>query len=78
MEARQSRDTFDHVMLTVNVPWNIWKARNATQFNQRTKEPYKVSGEAVHEWREYDEVSKMQIVGERRNGDKRTESSQME
>nr|XP_027103028.1 uncharacterized protein LOC113724320 [Coffea arabica] len=60
MQARTRQGGEDHIALTVNVLWQIWKARNTRIFNSAQQHPFKVSEKATQEWKEYQEVSQQQ------------------
>ncbi|XP_027155554.1 uncharacterized protein LOC113755889 [Coffea eugenioides] len=56
MHTRTRREGDDHIALTVNVLWQIWKSRNARIFNSAQQHPLKVSEKAAKEWKEYQEA----------------------
>mgnify|MGYP004702503179 CR=1 FL=1 len=43
----------EHITLTVNILWQIWKSRNNIQFNNRSSEPLGVVNKALREWNEF-------------------------
>ena len=43
----------EHITLTANILWQIWKSRNDKQFNNRSNEPMVVVNKALMEWNEY-------------------------
>ena len=43
----------EHITLTANLLWQIWKARNDKQFNKMSNEPIMVVNKALMEWNEY-------------------------
>ena len=57
-EAQDSRGVEDQVNLTINILWQIWKARNDREFNHKEKEPFKIIENALKEWTEFDEANK--------------------
>ena len=58
MEAQEERGGEDQVNLTINILWQIWKARNEREFEHKEKEPHKVIQKAVKEWMEFDVANK--------------------
>nr|XP_027109407.1 uncharacterized protein LOC113729292 [Coffea arabica] len=58
MEAQEERGGEDQVNLTINILWQIWKARNEREFEHKEKEPHKVIQKAVKEWMEFDEANR--------------------
>ncbi|XP_071938995.1 uncharacterized protein [Coffea arabica] len=57
-EAQGSRGVEDQVNLTINILWQIWKARNDREFNHKEKEHSKVIEKALKEWIEFEEANK--------------------
>lgn len=57
-ESQEIRATDDQINLTSNVLWQIWKARNDREFNQKDKEPHRIIEKAQMEWLEYYEANK--------------------
>lgn len=57
-EAQQDRGREDQVNLTINILWQIWKARNDREFNHKEREPHKIIQRAMKEWIEFDEANK--------------------
>ena len=53
-EAQVSSGGQDQVNLTINILWQIWKARNNREFNHKEKEPFKIIEKALKEWTEFD------------------------
>nr|XP_027123408.1 uncharacterized protein LOC113740095 [Coffea arabica] len=45
----------DRVNLTINIPWQIWKARNKKVFEYANQEPFKTLRKAQAEWLEFDQ-----------------------
>ena len=62
MEAQQDRGREDQVNLTINILWQIWKARNDREFNYKEREPHKIIQRAMKEWTEFDEANKGNVV----------------
>ncbi|XP_071914135.1 uncharacterized protein [Coffea arabica] len=58
LDAQKSRREVDQVNVTINILWQIWKARNEREFNQKEREPHKIIEKALKEWREFEEVNK--------------------
>ena len=56
VEAKERKEGRNHIELTINTLWQIWKSRNLIQFNNDRKCPGFVVGKAVQEWQEYAEV----------------------
>lgn len=54
LEAQESRGDADQVNATINILWQIWKARNDREFNQKEREFEK----ALKEWVEFDDANK--------------------
>ena len=46
----------NHIVLTVNILWQIWKSRNQVQFNGVRNCPERTANKVVHEWAEYNGV----------------------
>lgn len=53
MEARKRKDGKEHIALTVDILWQIWKARNDKEFKDQGRHPMKVIQRAQREWEEY-------------------------
>ena len=62
MDAQQRKDRREHIVLTVNILWQVWKARNKVQFNREKKCPRMIINQAVQEWQEY-ELANQKIRG---------------
>ncbi|XP_071903090.1 uncharacterized protein [Coffea arabica] len=58
MEAQEERGGEDHANLTINILWQIWKARNEREFECKEKEPHRVIQKAVKGWTEFEEANK--------------------
>ncbi|CDP14440.1 unnamed protein product [Coffea canephora] len=61
LHAKTRQEGDDHIALTVNVLWQIWKSRNARIFNSAQQHPLKVSEKAAQEWKEYQEAFQQRI-----------------
>ena len=46
----------EHIALTANILWQIWKARNDRMFNNVQQYPLKIIQKAQNEWMEYKEA----------------------
>ncbi|XP_027157659.1 uncharacterized protein LOC113759290 [Coffea eugenioides] len=58
MEAKDIVEGRNHITLTVNILWQIWKSRNQVQFDDRSNCPGRTASKAVQEWAEYTDVRK--------------------
>lgn len=56
MKAKSRTEGLDHMALTINILWQIWKSRNQMQFQGERKCPGKTNEKAVKEWLEYSEI----------------------
>ncbi|XP_027169594.1 uncharacterized protein LOC113769335 [Coffea eugenioides] len=50
----------EHISLTTNIIWNIWKARNKVVFEQKMSDAHEIMLRAQQEWQEYDEVGQQE------------------
>lgn len=50
MEASCRMRGSDHLSLTANILWQIWKARNDREFNDKHRHPMKIAQTAFQEW----------------------------
>nr|XP_027082417.1 uncharacterized protein LOC113704743 [Coffea arabica] len=50
MEVKARKDGMEHI---VDILWQIWKARNETEFEEKDRHPMEVIRKAVKEWEEY-------------------------
>ncbi|XP_027098791.1 uncharacterized protein [Coffea arabica] len=57
-EARHRIAGSQHLALTVNILWQIWKARNDMEFTGKVHQPWKIIKRAQEEWLQFDEVAK--------------------
>ncbi|XP_027173470.1 uncharacterized protein LOC113773121 [Coffea eugenioides] len=53
MEAQKRVEGRDHIALTINILWQVWKARNGVLFNREKRCPGQTVNKAVQEWLEY-------------------------
>ena len=67
MEAKARKEGRNHIELTINILWQIWKSRNLIRFNTDRKCPGIVVGKAMQEWREYAEVFN-EVEGQEQDG----------
>ncbi|XP_027167207.1 uncharacterized protein LOC113767344 [Coffea eugenioides] len=58
MQATKREDGRDHIILTANLLWQVWKARNDRQFTGVERDPFLPVNKAVAEWREYQEATR--------------------
>ncbi|XP_027086508.1 uncharacterized protein [Coffea arabica] len=56
MEASSRKEGQQHQTLTVNILWQLWKARNEKIFNNKSRNPFDIVQKAHLEWIEYTEV----------------------
>ncbi|XP_027100417.1 uncharacterized protein LOC113751926 [Coffea eugenioides] len=59
----------EHISLTANIMWNIWKARNKVAFEQKRKEAKEICLKAQQEWQEYEEVRQQEEGYKKTAGD---------
>nr|XP_027102930.1 uncharacterized protein LOC113724203 [Coffea arabica] len=52
LEATSRTEGREHVELTVNILWQIWKRRNEWKFNAKRRHPWKTVKKAQQEWQE--------------------------
>ncbi|XP_027156460.1 uncharacterized protein LOC113757300 [Coffea eugenioides] len=48
--AKARREGNDHLSLTANILWLLWKSRNAREFNAKQRQPWKTVQKAHEEW----------------------------
>nr|XP_027082185.1 uncharacterized protein LOC113704482 [Coffea arabica]XP_027082186.1 uncharacterized protein LOC113704484 [Coffea arabica] len=53
MEVTDRKEGREHIALTVDILWQIWKARNTVEFEDKERHPMKVITKVVMEWEEY-------------------------
>ncbi|XP_071939782.1 uncharacterized protein [Coffea arabica] len=56
--AKKREQGQEHIALTVNILWQIWKARNRKTFEEKEADPRKTVQKAIVEWDEYTETQK--------------------
>ncbi|XP_027158012.1 uncharacterized protein LOC113759629 [Coffea eugenioides] len=56
--AKQRDHGQEHIALTVNILWQIWKARNRKAFEAKETDPRKSVQQAIVEWEEHIEAQK--------------------
>nr|XP_027060751.1 uncharacterized protein LOC113687311 [Coffea arabica] len=57
IEARYRASGAQHLALTVNILWQIWKARNDWEFKGEYHQPWKTIKKAQEEWLEFEEAT---------------------
>ncbi|XP_027169410.1 uncharacterized protein LOC113769135 [Coffea eugenioides] len=62
IEAQEDRGGEYQVNLTINILWQVWKARNEWEFNHKDKEPHKIIQKAMAEWMEFEEANKGKVT----------------
>ncbi|XP_071927124.1 uncharacterized protein [Coffea arabica] len=58
LAAKKREQGQEHIALTVNILWQIWKARNRKAFDEKEADPRKTVQKAIVEWDEYIEAQK--------------------
>ena len=53
MEVKARKEGMQHIALTVGILWQIWKARNEAEFEDKERHPMEVVTKAVEEWEKY-------------------------
>ncbi|XP_071906100.1 uncharacterized protein [Coffea arabica] len=56
MEAKERVEGRDHIVLTINILWQVWKSRNSIQFNREGRCPGETVNKAMLEWLEYKNI----------------------
>lgn len=56
-EATSRKDGSDHLALTANILWQLWKSRNEWEFHDNQKHPMQVVNQAHSEWLEFLQVN---------------------
>ncbi|XP_027178118.1 uncharacterized protein LOC113777281 [Coffea eugenioides] len=54
--ARARQGGLEHICLTANILWQLWKARNERVFKEKNKLPLQVIQKAMQEWMEHREA----------------------
>ncbi|XP_027166037.1 uncharacterized protein LOC113766004 [Coffea eugenioides] len=57
LEATKRIEGNKHISLTANILWQIWKGRNAKEFNAKQYPPLRIIQKAQEEWLEYEEAA---------------------
>ncbi|XP_027181770.1 uncharacterized protein LOC113780156 [Coffea eugenioides] len=60
MEVKSRKDGMQHIALTVEILWQIWKARNEVEFEEKHKHPMAVITKAVKEWEEFQQAQRIE------------------
>nr|XP_027124351.1 uncharacterized protein LOC113741063 [Coffea arabica] len=59
LEAKNRQGGMEHIGLTANILWQVWKERNSKEFENKTScSPARTIGKAQKEWLEQEEVMK--------------------
>ena len=58
----------EHIVLTANILWQIWKARNKMAFEQQRSGANDIVQRAQQEWLEYEDVLQQERQSTRMNG----------
>ncbi|XP_027174688.1 uncharacterized protein LOC113774342 [Coffea eugenioides] len=53
MEVQTRKDGREHITLTVEILWQIWKVRNEVEFEGKNRHPMEVIRKATKDWEEY-------------------------
>ncbi|XP_027184267.1 uncharacterized protein LOC113782585 [Coffea eugenioides] len=60
MEVQVRKEGREHINLTVEILWQIWKARNEAEFEGKDRHPMQVIRKAMKEWEEYQQSQQKQ------------------
>ncbi|XP_027109391.2 uncharacterized protein [Coffea arabica] len=60
MEVKVRKDGMQHICLTVDILWHIWKSRNEAEFESKDRHPMEVVRNAVNDWEEYHQCLQVQ------------------
>ncbi|XP_027090165.1 uncharacterized protein [Coffea arabica] len=60
MEVQTRKEGREHINLTVNILWQIWKARNAAEFDGKDTHPMEVIRKAIKDCKEYHQSQQIQ------------------
>ena len=53
LEVKARKDGMEHIALTEDILWQIWKARNESEFEDKERHPMEVIRKAIKDWKEY-------------------------
>ena len=53
MEVQTRKEGREHINLTVEILWQIWKVRNEAEFEGKDRHPMQVIRKAMKDWEEY-------------------------
>mgnify|MGYP004717015259 CR=1 FL=1 len=53
MEVQNRKDGMEHIALTVDILWQIWKVRNESEFEEKDRHPMEIVRKAIKDWEEY-------------------------
>ena len=71
----------DHIALTMDILWQIWKARNETEFEDKDRHPLEAIQKAIKDWEEYHQsqqtVNQVSISRNRNSSRTRAEEGNM-
>ena len=70
MDAKERVEGRDHIVLTINILWQVWKSRNSIQFNREGRCPGETVNKALLEWLEYKNVGSEDVYNKKVRGDK--------
>ncbi|XP_027068582.1 uncharacterized protein [Coffea arabica] len=56
IQARSRKEGKQHIALTANILWQLWKDRNELEFEGKEKDGIKVVQKASNEWMEFEEA----------------------
>ncbi|XP_027181659.1 uncharacterized protein LOC113780035 [Coffea eugenioides] len=62
LEATCRTEGKEHIELTANILWQLWKRRNEWQFNAKHRHPWKTIQKAQQEWQELKAVQSKQEI----------------
>ena len=70
MDAKERVEGRDHIVLTINILWQVWKYRNGIQFNRDGRCPGETVNKAMLEWLEYMNVGSEEAFDRKAGEDK--------
>ena len=56
MKARNRKDGIEHIALTVDILWQIWKVRNDREFKDKERHPMEVIQKIINDWEGYSQI----------------------
>ena len=60
MDVKIRKDGMEHIALTVEILWQIWKAKNEAEFEDKVKHPMAVIRKIVKEWEKYQQSQRIE------------------